>query len=319
MGPLEHENEGCGIHPGQAGGGQDPHGKAPAKVNLHLEVLRQRHDGFHEIETILQAVSLFDEVRVTLVEQYQGGEPDIELELGKGTAGVPADETNLCWRAARTFCKEMKVSGLLRIRLDKDIPVAAGLGGGSSDAAAVLVACDRLFKTHLEPGELEKMAVPLGSDVPFFIRGGTALGRGTGTHLDPLPPVQTGTFLIVKPAMELKTAEVYRKLKMGLTVNSTKVNIRVIKPLLVRFPQKGWPGFNRLEDVVLPSQPVLQRLVLELKHLAPVAMLSGSGSAVMAAFTEGYQIDDIALEYENAGFYVRVVGPHTAGVEITDD
>ncbi len=293
--------------------------RAPAKVNLHLEVLRQRHDGFHEIETILQAVSLFDELRVTLVEQYQGGEPDIELEAGRGMAGISLDRTNLCWRAARKFCRETRLSGLIRIHLDKEIPPAAGLGGGSSDAAAVLVACNRLFKTGLDPGDLEKMGAGLGSDVPFFIRGGTAMGRGTGIDLTPLPPLQTGQFLIVKPDLDLKTPEVYGKLKMGLTVNSAKANIRIIKPLLVRFPQEGWPGFNRLEDVVLPSHPSLQRLVLDLRQMAPVAMLSGSGSAVFAVFTEGFDLTEILAEFEEAGLYVRIVGPYAAGVEITDD
>ncbi len=293
--------------------------RAPAKVNLHLEVLRQRHDGFHEIETILQAVPIFDRLRVTLIEQYPGGEPDIEMEAGTGMAGIPTDDTNLCWKAARKFCRETKLSGRIHIRLDKGIPAAAGLGGGSSDAAAVLLACNHLFRTRLETGDLEKMGADLGSDVPFFIQGGTAMGRGTGTDLTQLQPIKPCQFLIVKPALDLKTPEVYSKLKMGLTVNSAKANIRVIKPLLVRFPQKNWPGFNRLEDVVLPSQPVLQRLVLELRESAPVAMLSGSGSAVFAVFTEGFDISEIVEEFVDAGFFVTVVGPHAAGVEITDD
>lgn len=293
--------------------------RAPAKVNLHLEVLRLRHDGFHEIETILQAVPIFDQLRVTLIEQYPGGEPEIEMEAGRGMAGIPTDKTNLCWQAAQKFCRETRLSGRIHIRLDKDIPAAAGLGGGSSDAAAVLVACNHLFKTRLESGDLEAMGADLGSDVPFFIQGGTAMGRGTGTDLTQLQPIRPCQFLIVKPTLDLKTPEVYGKLKMGLTVNSAKANIRVIKPLLVRFPQKNWPGFNRLEDVVLPSQPVLQRIVLELRESAPVAMLSGSGSAVVAAFTEGFDISEIVEEFGEAGFFVKVVGPHAAGVEITDD
>ncbi len=293
--------------------------RAPAKVNLHLEVLRQRHDGFHEIETILQAVPIFDRLRVTLIEQYPGGEPDIEMEAGTGMAGIPTDDTNLCWQAALKFCRETKLSGRIHIRLDKEIPAAAGLGGGSSDAAAVLVACNHLYRTRLDAGDLEKMGADLGSDVPFFIQGGTAMGRGTGTDLTQLQPIRPCQILIVKPALDLKTPEVYGKLKMGLTVNSAKANIRIIKPLLVRFPQKNWPGFNRLEDVVLPSQPVLQRIVLDLRESAPVAMLSGSGSAVVAVFTEGFDISEIVEEFVDAGFFVKVVGPHAAGVEITDD
>nr|MEE4267330.1 4-(cytidine 5'-diphospho)-2-C-methyl-D-erythritol kinase [Candidatus Krumholzibacteria bacterium] len=292
--------------------------QAPAKVNLHLEILRQRHDGYHEIETVFQAVALFDEVRVTLADQYPGGEPDILVTVEPKKA-APADETNLCWQAARHFCREMKLSGRILIHLEKKIPSAAGLGGGSSDAAAVLLACNRLFKTGLDLGELEKLAAPLGADVPFFIRGATAMGRGTGTQLTPLPAIRTGQFLIVKPGMELRTSEVYSHLKMGLTVNSAKANIQVMKSILARFPQKTWPGFNRLEEVVLPQQPALQRLVLELRELAPVAMMSGSGSAVVAVFPERQDLEEIVGEFRKAGLFVSVVGPHAAGPVIRDD
>jgi 4-diphosphocytidyl-2-C-methyl-D-erythritol kinase len=271
--------------------------RAPAKVNLHLEVVRQRHDGYHDIETVLQAVTLYDRVTVTLRDRFPGGEPRITLEV-EGRADLPADETNLCWRAARHFCRENAVSGELAIALEKRIPLAAGLGGGSSDAAAVLVACDRLFGTGLEPGALERLGAAIGSDVPFFVRGGTQLGRGRGTVLTVLPTVRTGQFLIVKPALDLRTSDVYAGLKMGLTVHSAAANIQVLKPILARFPQQTWPGFNRLEEVVLPAQPSLQRLVVRMRQLAPVAMLSGSGSA---------------------GLFARIVGPHVTGVEFTDD
>ena len=292
--------------------------RAPAKVNLHLEVLRQRHDGYHEVETVLQAIKIFDELSVTLVDQYPGGEATIEI-TAQPKSGVPTDETNLCCLAAKHFCREMNVSGMLRIHLQKNIPVGAGLGGGSSDAAAVLVSCDRLFGTKLDPEELEKLGAALGADVPFFIRGGTALGRGIGTLLTPLPRIRTGQFLIVKPDLKLMTNEVYGNLKMGLTVNVSKVNIGVIKPMLARFPQSTWPGFNRLEAAVLPQQPVLQRIVLQLQDEAPVAMLSGSGAAVVAVFPEGEDFSELREDLVSAGLYVRVVGPHAAGVEIKDD
>lgn len=292
--------------------------QAPAKVNLHLEILRQRHDGYHDIETVFQAIKLFDDLRVTLADQYPGGEPEILLTVEPRSA-APADEGNLCWQAARHFCREQKVSGRILIHLTKKIPVAAGLGGGSSDAAAVLVACDRLFRTGLDAAQLQKLAAPLGADVPFFIKGGTAMGRGTGTELSPLPAIRTGQFLIVKPPMELRTSEVYSHLKMGLTVNSAKANIQVMKSILARFPQKTWPGFNRLEEVVLPQQPALQRLVLDLRELAPVAMLSGSGASVVAVFPDGKDLEEIRGEFLEAGLYVSVVGPHASGTVIKDD
>jgi len=291
--------------------------RAPAKVNLHLEVLRQRHDGFHDIETVLQAIRLFDEVVVTLHDRFPGGEPQIDLEI-IGGRGIPADETNLCWQAARVFCRRQKVSGQLSIRLKKEIPAAAGLGGGSSDAVAVLAACDRLFETGLEAVELEEMGAEIGSDVPFFVKGATALGRGRGTRLTSLPAIRTGQFLIVKPALDLSTQDVYSRLKMGLTVQGAKANIHVIKPILARFPQQTWPGFNRLEDVVLPAQPALQRLVMHMRQLAPVAMLSGSGSAVVGVFPDREDLEAIRGEFEQTGLFVRIVGPHPSGVEIMD-
>jgi len=292
--------------------------RAPAKVNLHLEVVRRRHDGYHDIETVLQAVAFYDRVTVTLRDRFPGGEPRIGLEV-VGDPDLPQDETNLCWRAARHFCREQSVSGELDIVLEKRIPVAAGLGGGSSDAAAVLVACDRLFGTGLEPGELERLGAAIGSDVPFFVRGGTQLGRGRGTILTVLPTVRTGQFLIVKPALDLRTSDVYGGLKMGLTVHSAAANIQVLKPILARFPQQTWPGFNRLEEVVLPAQPSLQRLVVRMRQLAPVAMLSGSGSAVVGVFPDGKDLTAIVKEFEQAGLFARIVGPHVAGVEFTED
>ncbi len=287
--------------------------QAPAKINLHLEVLRRRHDGYHDIETIFQAVAIFDEVQVTLKEQFPGGEPSISISVD-GPADVPADDRNLCWRAARHFCREISVSGEISIHLVKNIPAEAGLGGGSSDAAAVLKACNHLFDTKLDDDQLEKLGTALGADVPFFIRGGTAIGRGIGADLTPLPTLRTGQFLIVKPGIQLKTQDVYGELKMGLTVNSAKANIKVIRPLLARFPQKAWPGFNRLEEVVLPSQPMAQRLVHRLQELSPMAMLCGSGSAAYAVFEDGADISEAVAEFVDAGLFVKVVGPHPGGV-----
>ncbi len=294
--------------------------RAPAKVNLHLEVLRRRPDGFHEIETILQALRLFDELEVELLEARPGGEPLIDLAV-RPPGAAPDGEDNLCCRAVRHFCRRLRRSGRFRLRLRKEIPAAAGLGGGSSDAAAALVACDRLLGTRLEPAELERLAAPLGSDVPFFIRGGTALARGRGTELTPLPAIRRGRFLLVKPPFEIRTQDVYDGLKMGLTVRGPKANMQGAKALLARFPTDAWFGFNRLEEVVLPAHPELQRLVLQLRETAPVAMLSGSGATVVAVFAadDDRPLEGLRQELARTDWFVRVVGPHTAGVEIRED
>ncbi|MFT5234591.1 MAG: 4-diphosphocytidyl-2-C-methyl-D-erythritol kinase [Candidatus Krumholzibacteriia bacterium] len=304
-----------GFEKGRRHVGETVKALAPAKVNLHLEVLRLRHDGYHDIETIFQAIKIFDELTVTLVEAYPGGEPKISLTVN-GASSLAVDETNLCWLAARHFCRETSVSGKINIELKKNIPIAAGLGGGSSDAAAVLKACNHLFATRLDDGQLEEMGAALGADVPFFIKGGTAMGRGIGTILTPLPALRSGQFLIVKPHLRLQTNEVYPELKMGLTVNAPKANIGVIKSMLARFPQENWPGFNRLEEAVLPSQPAVQRIVRRLQELAPVAMLTGSGPTAFAAFADEENLDEFVAEFEAAGLYVKVVKPHPNGAQL---
>ncbi len=290
---------------------------APGKVNLHLEVLRQRHDGFHEIETILQAIDLQDTVRVTLRERRVGRAPDIEL-LVRPDGVIPDDERNLCWRAARLFCHEQRVSGHLQIELDKVVPAGAGLGGGSSDAMATLVACDRLFGTGLDHDALAAMGAKLGADVPFFLRGGTQLARGVGTELIPLPQLRPVGFVILKPRFSIDTGTVYGALKMGLTVRSPAANLQVIKPLLARFPSRPWFGFNRLEDVVLPAHPDLSRVLLQLREKCPVAMLSGSGSAIFGVTGTRGQAEELVRQFRDAMDFVSAVGPLDRGVRILE-
>jgi 4-diphosphocytidyl-2-C-methyl-D-erythritol kinase len=290
--------------------------RAPAEVNLHLEVLRQRPDGFHEIESVLQAVTVFDLLQVSLLDVRGGGPPQLELTVRPaGTA--PEGEENLCWQAARLFCHRLGCSGRMRIELRKEIPAGAGLGGGSSDAAAVLLACDHLFGTGLEAADLERLGAELGSDVPFFVRGGTALARGRGTELHPLPAIRRGHFLIVKPDLTISTAEVYATLRMGLTVRRAKGNMQGIKALIARFPTRAWFGFNRLEEVVLPRHPVLQRLVLRLKEEAPVAMLTGTGAAAVGVFPGEEGPSRLMNDLAQKGWYIRLAVPHPAGVELT--
>ncbi len=293
--------------------------RAPAKVNLHLEVLRQRPDGYHDIETVFQAVTLFDTVTVTL--RAAGDDPAgqrLRLRVAPRDA-APEGADNICWQAVRLFGHATGRHGELEIDLHKEIPAGAGLGGGSADAAAVLVALDRLHDTRLDLAELERLGEQLGSDVPFFIRGGTQIGRGRGTRLTPLTAIRSGVFLIVKPPLSIETARIYGQLKIGLTVRGPKCNLQHIKALIARFPSSSWFGFNRLEEVVLPAHPVLQRLVLRLKELAPIAMLTGSGAAVVGVFDEQNWTSHIGDEFDAPDWFVRVVGPHPAGVEITEE
>jgi len=177
--------------------------EAPAKINLYLEVGSLRPDGFHNVRTVIQAVDLCDRVEVEL----KGAGEALELEV-EGEA--PAGGDNLCLRAAETINSVLRKPVGARIRLVKRIPQAAGLGGGSSDAAAVLRALDFLLGGVLRKRELLSMAASLGSDVPFFLLGGTVLAGGRGERISPLkqaPPLQV---VLVNPGRELSTSEVYR-------------------------------------------------------------------------------------------------------------
>ena len=291
--------------------------KAPAKLNLHLEVLRRRHDGYHDIETILQAVDITDEVQVTLVERRPGGPPEIDLFI-RPDGAAPADPSNLCWQAARLFCRERRVSGHLQIAVDKEIPAGAGLGGGSSDAMAVLVACNHLFETGLDRVELETLGAMIGSDVPFFAGGGTQLGRGRGTELTPLITPRGVRFVVLKPDFEVATGNAYEALRMGLTARAPAANLQVIKALLARFPERPWFGFNRLEDVILPAHPDLSRVLLRLRDQVPIAMLSGSGSVVYGVVEGDEHAEQLIREFTPSMEFARSVGPLTCGVQLLE-
>lgn len=286
---------------------------APAKVNLHLEVLRLRHDGYHEIETILQAIAIQDRLTVTLMKERPDSGPVIDLRVQPRRL-VPADATNLCWQAARLFCERLEVSGQLRIDLEKEIPVGAGLGGGSSDAMAVLMACNHLFDTGLDRTQLESLGAEIGSDVPFFAAGGTQLGRGRGTELTRLPSLRKVHFVVFKPSFSIDTGNTYKELKMGLTVRAPVASLQVVKPLLARFPERPWFGFNRLEEVVLPSQPELCRALLRLREETPLAMLSGSGSAIFGVCGDAEQAARLVSELSPSMVFARSVEPLPEGV-----
>ena len=290
---------------------------APAKLNLHLEVLRQRRDGYHEIESILQAIDVHDHLRVSLLEEFAGGEPEISLQV-RPHGAAPDDEMNLCWRAARLFCRRLGVSGAVNIELEKTIPSGAGLGGGSSDAMAVLVALNHLFATGQDLSQLAALGAEIGSDVPFFAAGGTQLARGRGTELTPLPRLRDVPIVVLKPSFSVATEYAYRDLRMGLTVRAPVANLQVIKPLLARFPSRPWFGYNRLEDVILPTHPELSRVLLRLREETALAMLTGSGSAIFGVCRDVVQAERLVAEFAGSMEFARRVGPLSVGVQIAE-
>jgi len=262
-------------------------GKAFAKVNLGLRILDRRADGFHELRTVFQTISLADRLTV-------GYEPAdaVEVELRCSRPELETDE-NLAARAARELLSRLGVGGTVRIDLDKRIPYGAGLGGGSSDAGAVLLALEQLIEPTPPGATLHEAACVLGSDVPFFLFGGRAVGVGRGEEVYPLPDPARTWMVVLEPAVAVSTAEAYRKLaaaRGGALTHDRKRLILSSFCVGFRAPAGGGPDAdadwaNDFEETVFDSLPALQPLKQRLREAgAARALLSGSGSALFGMF-----------------------------------
>jgi 4-diphosphocytidyl-2-C-methyl-D-erythritol kinase len=252
--------------------------EAPAKVNLLLRVLGRLPSGYHELETLFQAVGLYDRL---VVERTN--EAGVAVEATGLDAGPVED--NLAGRAARTYLDEAGVPDGVRVRLDKVIPAGAGLGGGSSDAAAVLRALDRLYEGAVAPDRLRELGAALGSDVPFFLGASPfALGEGRGERLTPLPPLPQAAIVLGLPPAHVATGPAYAALARARQRDGSGVPKRVLQ----RGPPGDWHGvaevaLNDFEHVVLPGYRAVTRALRALQQgESPLALLSGSGSAVFA-------------------------------------
>ncbi|MHC4885208.1 MAG: 4-(cytidine 5'-diphospho)-2-C-methyl-D-erythritol kinase [Planctomycetota bacterium] len=247
--------------------------RAPAKINLFLEVMGKRNDGFHEIESVFQEIDLADELSVTL-------RTDGEVRLACDHPDLPCGEENLVVRAGRLLQREAGCGLGADIHLTKRIPMGGGLGGGSSDAAATLSTLDRLWGCGLSFDVLLALAAELGSDVPFFLYGGTCVCRGRGemiTRVAPLPPVE---MLLILPEWGVSTPEAYRALA-GEPLGSNPVE-GFLKTLEVGAPTE-WLGclFNRFEEAVFRLEPREGELFRRLQLLDFSALrMSGSGSTI---------------------------------------
>jgi 4-diphosphocytidyl-2-C-methyl-D-erythritol kinase len=262
----------------------------PAKINFCLSVLGKRADGYHEVEMVMQMVALYDEVTVSL------GRKGIEVSCD--TASVPSGEGNVAWKAAKELLKSAGNSAGLTIAIKKSIPVAAGLGGGSSNAAAVLAAANRLLGTGFGPDALAGIGARIGMDVPFFFFGPTAIARGRGEVVAPLPPAPRCWVLLVNPGFETATAWVYKNLNLRLT---KKGGCTKIARLTVRNIAEGL--HNDLEAVTAAAHPVINRIedaLLAQKALG--AGMSGSGPTVFGIFETESSCRAAAANLSNEGW-----------------
>ena len=253
---------------------------ARAKINWTLDITGRRADGYHLMDMLMQSVMLADEI--TLEKTLDG---EITLTTG-GTPLLPADEHHLALRAARALQKATSCPLGAHIHVVKHIPVGAGMGGGSSDAAAVLRALQTLYAPDISDGRLETLAARLGSDVPFFIRGGTQLATGRGEVVSPLSPLTAGWFVVVKPDEGYSTAEMYRRLDEPGSVlvrNSRYMQDAVAANNVHAVAVELHNSFER----VVPKDSSLRTIKDALRAQGALGtLLSGSGSAVFGLFDD---------------------------------
>lgn len=252
--------------------------QAPAKINLILRVHGKRDDGYHELESWMQKVSLYDSLRVEITDS-----PGIALTCSDPELAV--DNSNLAWRAANLFfqASQMAAGKGAVIHLEKRIPVSAGLGGGSSDAGTLLRELNRYFDNELDGEQLLNMATSLGADVPFFVQDApSVLAAGIGEKMVAVPPLRDVTFILVHPGIGISTAVIFAKFALTrVQKNSTLTGFQKLRAEDVSHV----PFENDLEEVTIGLFPVIGEIKKALKDLgAEAVLMSGSGSTVFGVF-----------------------------------
>ena len=254
--------------------------KALAKINLGLDVVRRREDGYHEVRMIMQTIQLYDRLDIKRTQ-----EPGIQIQTN--LSFLPVNENNLIYKAAKLLMDEFSITDGVSVKLDKRIPVAAGMAGGSTDAAAMLIGVNRLFSLGLTKRQLMERGVQIGADVPYCIMRGTALAEGIGEALSPLPPMVKCPVLIAKPSISVSTKFVYQNLKLDDTTIHPDID-RLIDDIKAKnLHDIAAHMGNVLETVTIPNYPVIDEIK---KHMlsngAVGAMMSGSGPTVFGLFDD---------------------------------
>ncbi len=300
----------------------------PAKVNLQLAVGPPRADGYHSLVTVFHAVSLFDEVTVLSADKTS------LTVTGEDAAAVPLDRSNLAWKAASALVKAAGLRGsAVEIRIRKRIPVAAGLAGGSADAAATLLACNELWQTGLSQRQLSELAAGLGSDVPFALLGGTAVGRGRGEELTPALAAGSYHWALAFAHQGLSTAQVYatcdrlRAARAAAGDQPEPGEPELSRPLMTALrsgdPARVGPLLsNDLQPAALSLQPELRRaLTAGREHGALGAIVSGSGPTCAFLASDAAHARELAVALTGSGVCraaVRASGPAPGAAVMRD-
>ncbi|MBC7463881.1 MAG: 4-(cytidine 5'-diphospho)-2-C-methyl-D-erythritol kinase [Actinobacteria bacterium] len=296
--------------------------RVPAKINLQLSVGPKEDDGYHGIVTVFQSISLYDDVKVSLAEAGSGIRVDI---AGDHTHGVPIDDSNLSTRAAFLMCERYDLPTDLKIEIVKSIPVAGGLAGGSADAAATILALDSLFELALSRDEMHAIGAPIGSDVPFMLNGGTAVGRGRGDQITAALSRGSYHWVLALSSIGLSTPAVYGecdRLRAGMQVAEPHVNDKVLQALLAADPVAlGKTLVNDLQPASCSLRPAL-RLILDVgdEYGALGSIVSGSGPTVAFLVSDEDHGLDLAVALTSSGVVgsvTRVNGP-VSGAKVTE-
>ena len=296
--------------------------RVPAKVNLQLSVGPLDADGFHEVTTVFQAISLYDDVTVKFGEPGTG----IVLTLsGPTSAGVPVDSTNLAHMAAQLMIDKHDLDSDLSIHIKKEIPVAGGMAGGSADAAGVIVAMDSLFELGLSRDGMEKIAAELGSDVPFSITGGIAIGRGRGDEITPVLARGSYQWVLAMSAQGLSTQAVYAesdRLRTGLDIARPQVSDQMLQALRAGDPVAlGQALTNDLQPAACSLRPAL-RLALDVgnDYGALGSIVSGSGPTVAFLVEDDERALDLTVALSASGVVAGVIraGGPTHGARVVE-
>lgn len=253
---------------------------APAKINIGLDVLRRREDGYHEVKMIMQSIRLFD--RLTLEKTDKPG-----IHISTNLRFLPVNEDNLVYQSAKLLMEEFRISGGLNIRLEKRIPVAAGMAGGSTDAASCMLAINELYDLGLGKRNLMKRGVKLGADIPYCILKGTALSEGIGEKLSTIPAMPDCHILIAKPGIHVSTKSVYG----GLVLDENTVHPDIDR-MIAAMKKRDLTELcdcmgNVLESVTIPAHPQIAAIKeCMMQHGALGSLMSGSGPTVFGIFDD---------------------------------
>ncbi len=276
--------------------------KAYAKINLALDVVRRLENGYHEVRMIMQTVDLYDELT------FQKTEGGIALTVDiAGNGAVPTDQSNLIYKAAKLLLDTAGITDGVSIHLRKTIPVAAGMAGGSTDAAATFLGLNELFHLNYTEEYLKTLGVKIGADVPYCIQGGTALAEGIGEILSPLPAPPAAHLLIAKPDIDVSTAFVYRNLHLETVTNHPDID-----GMIAAFERHDLKGItdrlgNVLETVTVPAYPVIAQMKkLMSNHGALGALMSGSGPTVFGIYERKADAESVAEEIRRQGLAGQV-------------